>query len=154
MQFEQDSVQEPPSQARVAHLQNVFGVVFPEDYLAFIAYGNCGVPVHRCFKLGDNVRVIDRFLGLIESPRDCGEIGWYDVNVVFSQIEDRLVEDEEATGTLLVPVAALVGGDFVCLDYRDDNVAVCVWDHEMSGDSEPATVRVAPSFSEFLRQLS
>jgi len=55
----------------------------------------------------------------------------------------------------VLPIAELLGGDYLCLDFREDNEApdVCVWDHEESDDFEPVTYRVAGSFSELAEML-
>ena len=81
--------------------------------------------------------------------------GCYDIGVVETQLDDRLGDDEDETGTFIIPVAVLFAGDFVCLDFRKDkeNPEVCIWYHEMSEYLAPYTKRIAGSFTEFLSML-
>lgn len=57
--------------------------------------------------------------------------GMYDIDVVISQIEDRLIENEELLGVEIIPIAVLFAGDFLCLDYREqkDEPIVCICSH-------------------------
>lgn len=77
--------------------------------------------------------------------------GNYDIDVVFSQIGERLTDNEDLLGAEVLPIASVFGGDFVCLDFRTDknNPSVCVWSHEESGDFKPVTYNVADNLTEF-----
>lgn len=84
------------------------------------------------------------------------EEGYYDIGVVRTQLDERVVFDENVVGTELLPIAVLYAGDFVCLDYRHHRggePAVCVWDHEVSSELNPVTYRVSSSFEGFLGML-
>lgn len=81
--------------------------------------------------------------------------GNYDIDVVFSQIGERLTDNEDLLGAEVLPIASVFGGDFVCLDFRTDknNPSVCLWSHEESGDFKPVTYNVADNLTEFLKIL-
>ncbi|MDW4510740.1 SMI1/KNR4 family protein [Priestia megaterium] len=68
--------------------------------------------------------MIDRFLNITGERDD----EYYDIGVVRTQFDERIVFDENLVGTELLPIAVLFAGDFVCLDYRGsrDNPSVCV----------------------------
>lgn len=73
-----------------------------------------------------------------------------------SQLEERIIADENLVGVEILPIAVLFAGDFVCLDFRDDkkNPSVCVWNHEESGEFDPVTYNVTDSFEKFLAMLT
>ena len=89
----------------------------------------------------------------------------YYIESVIMSIIDRLLEydvekeeededyDNGVYGYNIIPIAALFGGNFLCLDYREstNNSTICVWDHEMSDDGKPVTYFIANSFKEFLK---
>ena len=83
------------------------------------------------------------------------ENGYLDIDVVLSQIEDRLTSNEDLIGCELLPIAELFAGDYLCLDFSNnkDNPIVCVWSHEESGELEPVTYKVTNSFTEFIQLL-
>lgn len=99
--------------------------------------------------------MIDRFLGIMRVTGEREE-EYYDIGVVRTQLDERIVFDENVVGTELLPIAVLYAGDFVCLDYRHHRggePAVCVWDHEASSELNPVTHRVNSSFVGFLGML-
>ena len=79
----------------------------------------------------------------------------YDIGVVSTQLEGRIVFDEDNVGMQLIPIAALFGGDFVCLNYvkETENPSICIWYHEESYELEPAIEFLANNFIEFLAML-
>jgi len=130
-------------------------VKLPSAYLELLRTANGAVPRERAFSQGDKERSIERFLPLLEAPGDDREMGWYDVTSVLTQLDARLVDRDDLVGMNVIPIAALFGGDFVCLDYRDGRAAptVAVWDHEQSDELAPHLDKVADSFESFLRLL-
>ena len=66
-----------------------------------------------------NELLIERFLCLLEDSEDDDENGWYDIEVVLSDIDTRLTDDEDLTGINVIPFAVLFAGDFLCLDFRE-----------------------------------
>ncbi|WP_260506015.1 SMI1/KNR4 family protein [Priestia aryabhattai] len=71
--------------------------------------------------------MIDRFLCILNITGERDD-EYYDIGVVRTQLDERIVFDENLVGTELLPIAVLFAGDFVCLDYRGsrDNPSVCV----------------------------
>jgi len=141
---------------RIERLEKWCRIKLPDSYLSFLEHANCGIPQTSCsFMTGSYERVIERFLCLLDNPNSEPDKGSYEISVVITQLEDRLADDEELVGMNLIPVAALFGGDFVCLDYRENknDPKVVVWDHEQSDELSPATEVVANSFEEFLELL-
>ena len=127
----------------------------PDSFKDFLSYGNGGSPKRSTLTVGTEERVVERFLPLIDDPKQDPAQGQYDVSVVESQIGERLACDEDQTGCVLVPFAALFGGDFLCFDYRGgrDEPSVVIWDHETSDEFAPDTRDVADSFSAFVALL-
>ncbi len=83
------------------------------------------------------------------------EMGMYDIDVNLTKLDARLITDEDLVGAELVPIAALFGGDFVCLDYYKDreNPQIAIWYNDESEDLDPSTNTIANSFQEFLNML-
>ncbi len=96
--------------------------------------------------------MIVRFLGIIKDLSIEGA-GWYDIDVVESQIGERLTDNMDLIGIEILPIAELFSGDYLCLDLRDSKGSVCVWFHEKSEEFRPVIERVADSFEEFLIKL-
>lgn len=154
MKVEQDSIVKPPSQSRIEKLEEWFQVKFPRDYKDWIFSNNGAVPVTNTFYVGDYGRLIERFLPILDDPNNAGDIGWYDIDVVASRIDTRLIDDEDIEEINVIPIAALFAGDYVCLDFRSpENPKIVVWNHEVSEDFKADLTEVAANFTEFLSIL-
>lgn len=129
-------------------------VQLPDDYKEFIKNENGLIPSKRYFHFGNNEKVIERFLAILAISGEKAEEA-YDIGVVSTQLEGRIVFDEDYVGMQLIPIAALFGGDFVCLNYIEDpkNPSMCIWYHEESYELDPAIEFVANNFTEFLAML-
>lgn len=119
---------------------------FDPVYLAFLSIHNGGKPIRRYFPVpGDDIASIDYFLNLSET-RDRLTIS-LNAHQVWNLIEDRLLPG-------IFPIAALSGGDFVCMDYSDKRLStVLLWQHEKSAQGNPSLLLIAPTFSTFLESL-
>ena len=153
-QQDQSIIYPLPTDALLQEREVAWKVQLPDDYKEFIKNENGLMPSKRYFHFGDNEKVIDRFLAILaisgEKPEEV-----YDIGVVSTQLEGRIVFDEDYVGMQLIPIAALFGGDFVCLNYVKDseNPSICIWYHEESYELEPAIELVANNFAEFLDML-
>ena len=153
-QQDQSIIYPLPNDALLHEIEVAWKVRLPDDYKEFIKNENGLMPSKRYFHFGDNEKVIDRFLAILaisgEKPEEV-----YDIGVVSTQLEGRIVFDEDYVGMQLIPIAALFGGDFVCLNYVKDseNPSICIWYHEESYELEPAIELVAINFTEFLVML-
>lgn len=153
-QQDQSIIYPLPTDALLQEREVAWKVRLPEDYKEFIKNENGFIPSKRYFHFGNNEKVIDRFLAILaisgEKPEEV-----YDIGVVSTQLEGRIVFDEDYVGMQLIPIAALFGGDFVCLNYVKDseNPSICIWYHEESYELEPAIELVANNFAEFLDML-
>ena len=129
-------------------------VKLPDDYKEFIKKENGVIPLKRYFHFENNEKVIDRFLAILAISGEKTEED-YDIGVVSTQLEGRIVLDEDNVGMQLIPIAALFGGDFVCLNYVEDseNPSICIWYHEESYELEPVIEFLANNFTEFLAML-
>ena len=153
-QQDQSIIYPLPNDALLQEREVAWKVRLPDDYKEFIKNENGLIPSKRYFHFGNNEKVIDRFLAILaisgEKPEEV-----YDIGVVSTQLEGRIVFDEDYVGMQLIPIAALFGGDFVCLNYVKDseNPSICIWYHEESYELEPAIELVANNFAEFLDML-
>ena len=143
-----------PTDALLLEREVVWRVKLPDDYKEFIKKENGVIPLKRYFHFENNEKVIDRFLAILAISGEKTEED-YDIGVVSTQLEGRIVFDEDNVGMQLIPIAALFGGDFVCLNYVEDseNPSICIWYHEESYELEPVIEFLANNFTEFLAML-
>ena len=153
-QKEQAIIYPLPTDALLQEREVVWRVKLPDDYKEFIKNENGLIPSKRYFHFGNNEKVIDRFLAILAISGEKEEEA-YDIGVVSTQLEGRIVFDEDYVGMQLIPIAALFGGDFLCLNYVENtaNPSICIWYHEESYELEPAVEFVANNFTEFLVML-
>ena len=143
-----------PTDALLQEREVVWRVKLPDDYKEFIKKENGVIPLKRYFHFENNEKVIDRFLAILAISGEKSEEA-YDIGVVSTQLEGRIVFDEDSVGMQLIPIAALFGGDFLCLNYAEEaeHPSICIWYHEESYELEPAIEFVANNFTEFLAML-
>ena len=143
-----------PTDALLQEREVAWRVKLPDDYKEFIKNENGLIPSKRYFHFGNNEKVIDRFLAILAISGEKAEED-YDIGVVSTQLEGRFVFDEDYVGMQLIPIAALFGGDFLCLNYAEEaeHPSICIWYHEESYELEPAIEFVANNFTEFLAML-
>ena len=143
-----------PTDALLQEREVAWRVKLPDDYKEFIKKENGVIPSKRYFHFENNEKVIDRFLAILAISGEKTEED-YDIGVVSTQLEGRIVFDEDNVGMQLIPIAALYGGDFLCLNYVEDseNPNISIWYHEESYELEPAIEFLANNFTEFLAML-
>lgn len=143
-----------PSRELIEKEEKMWGINLPAPYKDMLMKTNGGSPVKKEFIVKGRMRMITTFLCVLEDTEHSTN-GCYDIDVVLTQIEDRLTDNEDLVGCELLPIAELFAGDYLCLDYRADKntPSVCVWSHEESGELAPVTYQVARSFDEFAMML-
>jgi hypothetical protein len=151
MHFKTGSAVIPPSDQRIEWFEKTYHVKLPPEYVAVLKVGNGAIPEKNLFVQAGRERLIERMLCLLEKPSSDDVNGWADITVVMTQLDCRLIDDEELVGMNVIPIAVLFGGDFLCLDYRADikTPVVAVWDHEQSEEFQPQLEKVADSFRQF-----
>lgn len=153
-QIDQSMIYPLPTDALLQERETAWRVNLPEDYKKFIMRKNGFRTSKNLFSLKNRSFLIERFLCVLENSKD-NPLGVYDIDVVMSQLDERLFVHEDILGFELVPIAALFGGDFLCLNYIEnpENPRICTWYHEESYELEPAIEFVANNFTEFLAML-
>lgn len=156
MRAVENSVINPlPSEKLINKEEQYWKVKIPDDFRNFISKNNGCVPVENTFVFEKDKYVVERFLCILENTEN-HEMGMYDIDVHLTRLDSRLISDEDLVGAELVPIAALYGGDFVCLDYYEDreNPQIAIWYNDESEDFDPSTNIIAKSFNEFINMLS
>lgn len=156
MQFKDGSIIYPlPGDALIAEKESKWRIKLPDTYKELIKKYNGGIPIKDSFKCNNHAYAIDRFLCVLKVTGE-RDAEYYDIGVVRTQLDERIVFDENLVGTELLPIAVLFAGDFICLDYRNSvkEPSVCVWNHEESSDLNPVTDIISNSFEEFLDLLT
>lgn len=143
-----------PNEQMIQKEEEMWRIKLPLDYRQFLMDFNGGVPLKREFSFSNHIYMIISFLCILENT-EYSKFAFYDIDVVLSQIEDRLTSDENLIGCELLPIAELFSGDYLCLDYKGnkDNPSICIWNHEESEELAPITYKVANTFSEFIQML-
>ncbi|CAM4030897.1 SMI1/KNR4 family protein [Listeria booriae] len=143
-----------PEETLLLDRERKWRVKLPIAYKEFIKKYNGSSPIKDSFLCNKHEYTVDRFLCILQVTGN-NENEYYDIGVVKTQLDERIVTDEDLVGTELLPIAVLFAGDFVCLDYRDstEEPTVCVWNHEESGDLDPVTYFLCDSFTTFLNLL-
>lgn len=143
-----------PTDALLQEREVAWRVKLPDDYKEFIMRKNGFRLSKNLYSLTNRSFLIERFLCILENTKD-NPLGMYDIDVVMSQLDERLFVHEDILGFELIPIAALFGGDFVCLNYVEDSEkpSICIWYHEESYELEPAIEFLANNFTEFLAML-
>ena len=143
-----------PTDALLQEREVAWRVKLPDDYKELIMRKNGFRLSKNLYSLTNRSFLIERFLCILENTKD-NPLGMYDIDVVMSQLDERLFVHEDILGFELIPIAALFGGDFVCLNYVEDSEkpSICIWYHEESYELEPAIEFLANNFTEFLAKL-
>ncbi|AQY51738.1 hypothetical protein PWEIH_01235 [Listeria weihenstephanensis FSL R9-0317] len=147
-----DSIINPlPDSQLLLERERKWRIALPESYKQFIQKFSGAIPIRDTFTCNNHECSIDRFLCIL-NVTGTREDEYYDIGVVRTQLDERIITDEDLIGTELLPIAALFAGDLVCLDYREnvDEPTVCVWNHEESVELEPVTCLISENFKEFL----
>jgi hypothetical protein len=143
-----------PSDELLDVVEKSLRVSFPELYREFIKKNNGAVPITNLFSHNQHQYIIERFLCILEESESDEINGWYDIEVLITQIGERLTDNEDLIGMNVVPIASLFAGDFVCLDFRETEApSVVIWYHEDSGEFSPVTKTVAKNISDFFEML-
>lgn len=144
-----------PDDTLIAEKEKKWRIKLPDSYKQFIKKYNGATPIKDSFLCNNHSYAIDRFLCILKVTGERDD-EFYDIGVVKTQLEERIVSDEDLVGTELLPIAVLFAGDFICLDYRnnDNEPFVCVWNHEESSDLDPVTYFTSESFEDFLTILT
>ena len=145
-----------PSEEEIQEAEEVWGLKLPHDYRQFLKEYNGGIPEICEFKgeHSNRVYMVEFFLSIVKFE-DYEKWGDYDIDVVCTQIGERLTANKELVGEDVLPIAYIFAGDCVCLDFREDgeHPSVCVWSHEESGEFDPVTYKIADSFTEFTEMM-
>jgi hypothetical protein len=156
MKIDETSIILPkPSNERIEWFEKIYRIELPIEYKEFLRNFNGCKPITNILNSNGREYVIERFLCLLDKPKENEIYGWYDLTSVLTQLDCRLIDDEDLIGMNVIPIATLFAGDFICLDYRKDiKPCVVVWNHEESDDFEPVTEEVADNVNEFFNMLS
>ncbi|MGO4531475.1 SMI1/KNR4 family protein [Paenibacillus sp. 2TAF8] len=143
-----------PSDELLDVVEQSLRVLFPEAYRIFIKENNGVVPITNVFSFNQHKYLIEKFLCVLDDSESDPINGWYDIEVIITQIEDRLTDNKDLVGMNVVPIAALFSGDFICLDFRETGEpTVVIWFHEESEEFSPVTQQIALNISEFFEML-
>ncbi|MFM2479672.1 SMI1/KNR4 family protein [Celerinatantimonas sp. MCCC 1A17872] len=153
MSIIEQSILTSPSQERIKQFQTFHRIELPECFVHLMQRSNGAILQDEFIKCEEQDRVVERLLCILDCSSSNSETDQYEISVVIAQIEDRLTDDEDQLGTVIIPFAVLFGGDFICLDYRNNNKSpsIVLWDHEESEEFDPVTYHVMDSMEELLK---
>lgn len=151
-----DSIIEPkPTDKTINYEESLWKIKLPNDYKIFIKEFNGCIPQTQTFFVNDREYLIERFLCILEKSEE-HDLGSYDIDVILTQIEDRLTDNEDLIGAEVLPIAQLFSGDYLCLNFKEafDSPKVVIWSHEESGELEPVLYEVCDSFKNFIEMIN
>ncbi|MBB1468932.1 SMI1/KNR4 family protein [Pseudoalteromonas sp. SG41-5] len=137
-------------------LEMFFNINLPISYREFILEFNGASPEEAIIRINSEERVLERFLIVSEDEKLDSGLMQYEIKVVMAQIEERLTANEDLVGAETLPFAYLFGGDFLCLDFKEDaiNPKVVIWDHNESEELSPVFYKAFDNFQKFLNAMS
>ncbi|MFK3864669.1 SMI1/KNR4 family protein [Pseudoalteromonas rhizosphaerae] len=137
-------------------LEIFFNITLPISYREFILEFNGASPEEAIIRINSEERVLERFLIVSEDEKLDSGLMQYEIKVVMAQIEERLTANEDLVGAETLPFAYLFGGDFLCLDFKEDaiNPKVVIWDHNESEELSPVFYKAFDNFQKFLNAMS
>ncbi|MDM5186415.1 SMI1/KNR4 family protein [Bacillus sp. DX4.1] len=156
MKIQTESIIYPlPDDTLLERVEGNLEVKFPSAFCTFIKKNNGAIPITKYITYKNNRYVVERFLCILDNRSENSK-GMYDIKVVFSQLDERMISNGDLTSSEIVPFAALYAGDFVCIDYQKNQTSpeICIWYHEDSGEFEPVTEKIANNMNEFFEMLS
>jgi len=122
------------SDEEIREFEDSYEIEFPKLIITFLKTYTTGKKKEKSWEAGE--KIIERFLTLDESD----DVDDYEMNYVLSLVFDRITEDGDSHRMPIIPIAALFGGDLLCLDFRTGtNPSIVVWDHEASDTWKPVT---------------
>ena len=150
-----DSCLPKPSDEMISSTEKFYRIKFPDNYIEFLKKNNGAIPITNVFEFNNHEYLVERFLCLLGDGINDYDEGWADIEVTISEISERLTDDGKRLGKKIVPIAVLFAGNYVCLDFREDEMvpSVCIWYHEESRNFAPVTRKVTDNFEEFLNIL-
>lgn len=144
-----------PNDDLIAEVEKSLRIKFPIEFVDFIKAYNGAEAITNQIQINQQTYLIERFLCILENSENDETNGWYDIEVVISQIGERLTDNEDLIGMNVVPIAALFAGDYICLDYRNSSEPnVVLWKHEESDEFAPKLVKISDSISQFFAMLT
>lgn len=148
-----ESVLPVPADELIEKFQKYYRIKLPNDYMNFLKKYNGAIPQNGEFTFANHDYYVERFLCLLEDNiRDeMEDVSWCEIRVTITELDGRLIDDEDLVGMNIIPIAVLFAGDYVCLDFRghDEKATICIWRHEESEEFAPVTVKIANTFEEF-----
>lgn len=144
-----------PSDERIKWFEKIYRIKLPIQYKEFLQNFNGCKPINNILNINGTEYIVERFLCLLDNPKENKAYGCYDLTSVLTQLDSRLIDDEDLVGMNVIPIATLFAGDFICLDYRTDiDPSVVIWNHEESDEFEPITETIADDINQFFNMLS
>jgi hypothetical protein len=68
-----------------------------------------------------------------------------------TELDDRLIEDEDMVGMNIIPIVSMFAGNFICLDYRNNSESeIVIWFREESHEFSHVTEKITDNINDFL----
>ena len=139
----------------VLEFERIYRVKLPENYISFLKENNGAIPILKSFTFDNNIYAIEGFLCLLGDKVNDYDEGDYDIEIVMTRNDSTMCDDANLVGANIVPILALNGGNYVCLDYRNDESEpeICIWYWNKSEKFKAFTNKISNNFEEFLNIL-
>ena len=144
-----------PNDELIARMEKFYRIKLPKSYTDFLKKYNGARPNKRTISFDDETYMVGSFLCLLGDAKTKYEEGVFDIGVIITRIEEFLIEDPDMFGINIVPILALAGESYICLDFRNnfEEPEICIWYFEHSREWQPFTRKLADNFNELLELL-
>ena len=96
MKIENNSIVTPlPTDELIEAFENDSRVELPQDYKCFLKKYNGAIPETNMFTFKRRKYLVERFLCLLENYKDDYQNGPYEMRVIITQLDARLLEEED-----------------------------------------------------------
>jgi cell wall assembly regulator SMI1 len=136
-----DFVDAPFTRETIQHIERIFEVKFPEDYVMTILKYHGGSPEPNVYDFEGRVEAVFGYL-LSYDPKSINYIV-----KIYSNISDRLEQG-------IIPIADDPFGNYICLDFRGKEPRIVFWDHEVARYApNRALAFICENFTDLLHSL-
>lgn len=144
-----------PTDELILKKESMWEISLPENYKQFIKKFNGGEPIKSQFSCNNKKYQLSNFLSILEGDFYVNKSAKYDIDVIMTRLDEFIIYDEDLYRVQLLPIALLVGDEYLCFDYKytTKNPSICLWSSLESSELNPVTYFVANDFDELLKLL-
>ena len=123
--------------APIRKLEEIIGIILPDDYVKCVMNNNAGYPTLEKFETVNGMERIFNNLLSFDEKKNVNIFNTY--NSIFALTGNKM----------LLPIAEDPFGNYICIDFSNSEMKVVFWEHETN-----TLEAVSATFSELLSKLN